>query len=169
MEKLVPVSVDDYFGDKVIKMSNVTLAEQDSNIDQNRPKTNRTRKSKNHELGVHGDVDFDKTLVELDEGKSKKKNRKPRNPELGVHGDPDFDKTLEELDDDFISHLDVFDKTIEEATLKTEDNVKISKNLTQRNSPHQEKVETKKKLSDTKDTPELVKQKRQRNDFRGTK
>lgn len=157
-EKLIPISIDDYFGDKPIKMSNIPVQpEKKSDEIEMKVKSRKKKKSKNPELGVHGDSDFDKTLEILDKDESKKSKHKSKHSELGVHGDKDFEKTLEELDDDdLINNMDILDKTIEEAT---------KKEIPKENLSNQSKKAT----IDSNSTPTINKngKKRQRKDSEG--
>lgn len=143
--------------------------------EQSKEQTNSKKKSRNPELGIHADPNFDKTLENLDKKTSKRKKKKLKSPELGIHGDADFEKTLEELDDDdFVNNLDILDKTIEEAR-NTCENKNAEKNVkegsSKENSPNKEKKYPEKSKLTVKDsTPEVSKtnRKRQRSDTEGS-
>ncbi|CAH1183179.1 unnamed protein product [Phaedon cochleariae] len=67
-EKLKPVNIDEIFGNKPIKQSKV----EPLPIVEHKEETNKTRKGKkkkkgNPEIGIHGDNEFEQTLLELDD------------------------------------------------------------------------------------------------------
>lgn len=168
---MVPINVDEYFGDKSVKMTWAKTPPKEEQISKvTKEISNKSKNIKNPELGIHGDKDFEKTLKELDTpSKSKKRKKKAKNPELKVHGDENFEKTLEELDDDYlINNLDILDKTIEEATHNVEVKGKADKNRGNKdglkeNSPTKKGVnENQSIIKNAPDVPKTEK-KRQRN------
>ncbi|KAJ8961288.1 hypothetical protein NQ318_008973 [Aromia moschata] len=68
---LKPVNIDDVFGNTVIKQSKVELPPETTKIEkttnENGTKKGKKRQKIKTEIGVHGNEDFEKTLLELDD------------------------------------------------------------------------------------------------------
>lgn len=113
----LPISVDEYFGDELVKMK---WTESNADLKSNQSVNAAFISSEFGKCSCK--KGFLDNLNVVDKGHSFKKEKitKPGITEFNIHSDENFDKTLEDLDDnDIIHNLDILDETIEEATKKT--------------------------------------------------
>lgn len=141
--KLIPITVDEYFGDRIAKMSKVVTPPKEEPKEVVQKKSNK-KKRKNPEIGIHVDKDFQKTLEELD--------------------DDDFMNSIDVLEKTF--------EEATQKIYKDKDDKNKKEGSSKENSPNKvngKEIFTIKNASDKKESPEVSKtdKKRQRNDSEG--